>query len=161
LILRPLTHADLGPLHELYADPAAMRYAGGPTGSLDESEERLQRFLDHQERHGFSFWAVTDRETAAVLGDAGLIHLAFRGPEVEVGYRLKSPYWGKGYATEAARAAVAYGFGQLGLDRIVAVTHPENVASQRVLEKAGLAFEGMSLYNGKRVRKYAIERPTA
>ena len=135
-----------------------MRYAGGAAQSLDESEQRLQRFLDHQERHGFSFWAVTARESAAVIGDGGLIHLAFRGPEIEVGYRLKSPYWGKGYATEVARSAVAYGFDTLGLERIVAVTHPENVASQRVLEKAGLRFQGMSLYNGERVRKYAIER---
>ncbi|MDQ3867875.1 MAG: GNAT family N-acetyltransferase [Actinomycetota bacterium] len=148
----------MGTLHELYADPGAMRFAGGATQSLDESEERLRRFLDHQERHGFGFWAVTLRENAAVIGDGGLIHLAFRGPEVEVGYRLKSPYWGKGYATEVARAVVAYGFDTLGLDRIVGVTHPENVASQRVLEKAGLRFEGMSVYKGKRVRKYAIER---
>ena len=145
-------------MHELYGDPGAMRYAGGASSDVDASLSRLERFIDHQERHGFSFWAVVERDSSAVIGDAGLVHLAFRGPEVEVGYRLKSPFWGKGYATEAARAWIAHGLEQLRLDRIVGVTHPENVASQRVLEKAGLRYERMSLYNGNRVRLYAVER---
>ena len=138
-----------------------MRFIGAGDAwsrTVEESEARLARLMAHQERHGFSLWAVTDRESGAVMGDCGLILLAHRGPEIELGYRLAKPYWGRGYATEAASAWVAHGFGELGLDRIVAVTHPENVASQHVLEKVGMRFQGMSLYEGARVRMYAVER---
>lgn len=157
LDLRPLTPADLATMHELYADPGSMRYAGGPSKTADQSLERLQRLIDHQERHGFSLWAVVERGSGAVIGDAGLILYAHRGPEIEIGYRLKVPYWGKGYATEAARAWLAHGFEELGLERIVAVTDPENVASQRVLEKIGMRREGFADYNGKKVFLFVAE----
>jgi RimJ/RimL family protein N-acetyltransferase len=158
LELRPLTIADLGALHELYADPGAMRYAGGSTGSVEESEARLRRLIEHQERHGFSLWAVVERGSGNVIGDAGLVLLEHRGPEIELGYRLKTPAWGKGYATEAAAAWIAYGFDELDLARIVGVTHPENVASQRILEKIGMRFERVTTYDGGPARLYAIER---
>ena len=147
----------------MYADREVMRYIGAGDAhstSVEDSERRLQRLIDHQERHGFSLWAVTDRETGTVMGDGGLIHLAHRGPEIELGCRLAKPYWGKGYATEVASAWVAHGFEELGLERIVAVTHPENVASQRVLEKVGFAHEGMTSYEGEAARLYAIGRET-
>ncbi len=161
LVLRPLTLADLGPMHEVYGDREVMRYigrGGAHSETVEESEERLQRLIDHQEKHGFSMWAVTERASGAVMGDGGLILYAHRGPEIELGYRLAKPYWGKGYATEVARAWVAHGFDELGLERIVAVTHPQNVASQRVLEKAGFRFRGMTAYEGAKARLYAIER---
>ena len=151
--------ADLGPLHEVYGDREVMRYAGLHSESVEASEERLRRLIDHQEKHGFSLWAVTDRGTGSVMGDCGLILYAFRGPDVELAFRLGKPYWGKGYATEAAAAWVAHGFVELGLERIVGVTNPENVASQRVLEKVGMRFEGMDEYNGRQVCRYAVERP--
>jgi ribosomal-protein-alanine N-acetyltransferase len=153
--------ADLGALHELYADPGAMRYAGGATSSVDESEGRLRRLIEHHERHGFSLWAIVERESGNVVGDAGLVLYEFRGPEIELAYRLKTPAWGRGYATEAASAWVVYGFDELALRRIVAVTNAENVASQRVLEKVGMRFERMTTYRGTPVRLYAIERPSA
>jgi ribosomal-protein-alanine N-acetyltransferase len=138
-----------------------MRYIGTGNSyseSIDDTERRLQDLMDHQDEHGFSLWAVTDRANGTVMGDAGLIHYAHRGPEIELAYRLAKPYWGKGYATEAARAWVQHGFDELGLDRIVAVTHPENAASQRVLEKVGMRYERMTDYNGVTARLYAIER---
>jgi [ribosomal protein S5]-alanine N-acetyltransferase len=138
-----------------------MRYIGTGNSyseSIDDTERRLQDLMDHQDEHGFSLWAVTDRANGTVMGDAGLIHYAHRGPEIELAYRLAKPYWGKGYATEAARAWVRHGFDELGLDRIVAVTHPENAASQRVLEKVGMRYERMTDYNGVTARLYAIER---
>jgi RimJ/RimL family protein N-acetyltransferase len=138
-----------------------MRYIGSGDAFADDVEEsrrRLERLIEHQELHGFSLWAVTDRESGAVMGDCGLVLYAHQGPEIELGYRLAKPYWGKGYATEAARAWVAHGFDELGLDRIVAATHPDNAASQRVLEKVGMRYERMADYDGERVRLYAIER---
>ena len=161
LHLRPLVHTDLGPMHEVYADRDVMRYIGRGDAwseSIEESERRLERLIAHHERHGFSLWAVTERESGTVLGDCGLMHWAHRGPEIELGYRLGKGYWGRGYATEAAAAWVEHGFGTLGLDRIVAATHPENEASQRVLEKVGLRYERMTDYAGARVRLYALER---
>ncbi len=154
LVLRPLALADLGPMHDVYADREVMRYigrGGAHSETIEESERRLQRLIDHQEKHGFSLWAVTDRASGTVMGDAGLILYAHRGPEIELGYRLAKAYWGRGYATEAARAWLAHGFETLGLKRIVAVTHPEHVASQRVLEKIGMRREGTADYNGKNV----------
>jgi [ribosomal protein S5]-alanine N-acetyltransferase len=136
-----------------------MRWAGGPSSDVEHSARRLQRFIDHRERYGFSFGAVVERTTGTVIGDAGLIRLAFRGPEVELGYRLKVPYWGKGYATEVARAWLAYGFDELALDRIVGVTNPDNVASQRVLEKIGMHREGTTTYGeGEEVFLFAATR---
>ncbi len=138
-----------------------MRYIGTGTShseSIDDTERRLQDLIDHQDEHGFSLWAVTERANGTVMGDAGLIHYAHRGPEIELAYRLAKPYWGRGYATEAARAWVRHGFDELGLDRIVALTHPENVASRRVLEKVGMRYERMTDYNGVAARLYAIER---
>jgi RimJ/RimL family protein N-acetyltransferase len=93
--------------------------------------------------------------TQQVIGAAGLTHLA-DGPEIEVGYRFLREHWGKGYATEAARAALEFGLNELGLERIVAVTLPTNRASQNVMEKCGMTFVGrMHVYNNEQV-KYAI-----
>lgn len=164
LVLRPLALADLGSLHDVYGDREVMRYIGrGNTYSetVEQSEARLQRLIDHHERHGFSMWAVTDRESGSVMGDGGLILYAHRGPEVELGYRLAKPYWGRGYATELARAWLAYGFDTLGLEQVLGVAHPENVASQRVLEKAGMSFRRMTVYEGLKARLYAADRADA
>ncbi len=81
------------------------------------------------------------------------------GNPVEIGYYLARSAWGKGYATELASGLIRYGFGALGLDQIVAVILPENVASGRVLEKAGLCHAGLTDYNGHAVELYAIDRP--
>ena len=164
LVLRPLALADLGPMHDVYADREVMRYigrGGAHSETIEESERRLQRLIDHQEKHGFSLWAVTERASGTVMGDGGLILYAHRGPEIELGFRLAKPYWGKGYATELARAWIAHAFAELGLERILGVAHPENVASQRVLEKAGLRFQGMTAYEGTKARLYAVERGDA
>lgn len=161
LVLRPPTVADLGPLHEIWGDRDVMRYVGAGNAyakDVDESEGRLARVLAHQERHGFSLWVVADRERGTVLGDCGLIQFAFRGPEVELAYRLGKAYWGRGYATEAAAAWTERGLGDLGLETIVAVTHPENEASQRVLEKVGFRYEGPHLYEGVRMRQFRVRR---
>ena len=145
----------------MYGDREVMRFVGSEDSfseDVEESRRRLERLIEHHERHGFSLWAVTDRGSATVMGDCGLILYAHEGPEIELGFRLGKPYWGKGYATEAARAWVAYGFEELGLDRIVGVTHPDNTASQRVLEKVGMRYERMADYGDERVRLYAVER---
>ena len=93
----------------------------------------------------------------SLIGRCGLVHLD-NTPEIEVGYLFAADCWGKAYATEAARAALDYGFTELDLDRIVAITRPENLASQRVLEKIGMRFERNARYYDMEVRYFSIPR---
>ncbi len=145
----------------MYGDREVMRFIvprESFSDDVEESRRRLERLIEHQERHGFSLWAVTDRESATVMGDCGLILYGHRGPEIELAYRLAKPYWGKGYATEAARAWVAHGFEELGLERILAEAHRDNTASRRVLEKVGMRYERTTRHDGEPACMYAIER---
>lgn len=156
LRLRPATLADLETWHAISRD-AERAWFGEARSSLENARANLEKHVRHHEEHGFALWAVELRKTGEVIGAAGLTHLA-EGPEVEVGYRFLERCWGNGYATEAARAAVRFGFDELGLERIVAVTEPGNRASRRVMEKCGLTFVGVTMYGGRPHVKYAIAR---
>ncbi len=143
-MLRRFTEDDVESLLELDGDPEVMRYVtGGRATSREEIEaEILPAFLGYYERYrGYGFWAVVERSTGHFLG---WFHLRPDDPElpdvVELGYRLRKSSWGKGYATEGSRALVAKGFAELGVERVFATTMVVNVASRRVLEKAGLRF---------------------
>lgn len=130
-------------------------------GPLDQtaSEREMARLIEHQERHGFSFWAVTDRESGLLAGECGLYLLEGRGPEVELGYSFGTRWWGRGYAVEAARATLGEAFGPLGLERVIAITRPENHRSQRVLERLGFTAAGTRLAYGHRQRAYELASP--
>jgi len=140
LRLRPLRPDDIEALAEVYLDPRVMRWIGANTREDVEQEVVLQ--AGHQAEHGWSFWAVEERATGRMIGDCGLQPLEHRGPEVELGYDLHPDTWGRGLGTEAARAVMAQAFGPLAVERVVAVVKPDHVASQRVLEKAGLTRAG-------------------
>jgi GrpB-like predicted nucleotidyltransferase (UPF0157 family) len=155
LLLRPKTLDDLDALYAVFADPAMARWLGQP--SREEVAGRLERHVEHQRNHGFSMWAVVERASGALIGHCGLQHLD-GGPEVEVGWALASDRWGRGYATEAGRASLHYGFDVLGLAEIVAVTLPENLASRRVMEKLGMEYDGRGVYYGWEQVKYASRR---
>jgi len=130
-------------------------------GPLDRaaSERELARLIEHQERHGFSFWAVIDRESGLLAGECGLYLLEGRGPEVELGYSFARRWWGQGYAVEAARAALDEAFGPLEMERVIAITRPENHRSQRVLERLGFTADGTRLAYGHRQCSYELTRP--
>jgi len=136
---------DVDPLAAMWRDPKTMRYIGsGDVWSEDEVRARLERAIETHARTGMTFWTVLDRATSAVVGQGGLVPISFNGDEIELGYRLGREHWGRGYASEIASGSVGYGFGTLGLDRLVAVTYPENAASRRVLEKSGFVGLGMT-----------------
>jgi ribosomal-protein-alanine N-acetyltransferase len=156
LRLRPLRHDDLDALAEVYLDPRVTRWIGSQTREGVEREIELQR--EHQSSLGWSFWAVEDRHTNRLIGDCGLQPLEHRGPEVELGYDLHPDAWGRGLATEAACAVVSHAFGSLGLDRVIAVVKPDHVASQRVLEKAGLRCTGPRMAYGESMLLYEARR---
>ena len=146
LLLRPFTIADAPAIHAVYSDPEVMRYVGnGAVSSLAATEKMLRDYVDHQRRRGFSFWAVVHRESGELIGDAGL----YGGDEVELGYTLARAWWGRGYATEAARAWLDAAFGAHGLREVVALAEPGNPASGRVLEKVGMTRAGTRVAYGR------------
>ena len=143
LILRLLRPDDLDDLCVLFGDPEVMQYIGaGRVWSRDELAERIEAGRSLHLEHGMSFWGVELRSTGELIGQCGLVPIERKGPEIEVGYRLGKRFWGMGYASEGAMASVEYGFEAIGLERIIAVAHPENVVSHRVLEKVGLRRVG-------------------
>lgn len=145
LRLRRLEGTDDERLHAIYGDPEAMRYVGRvgrPTAGLDGTRRSLAALRRHEAFHGFSLWAVDERDGDPLVAIAGLAWVEGRGPEVEAAYLVRRDRWGRGYATEALREVLRIGHDELGLERIVALAYPENVASRRVMEKAGMRAEG-------------------
>ncbi len=166
LRLRAWEERDLAPFAALNADPLVMAHF---PNCLDraESDAFVARIRDHFARHGFGLWAV---EVPGVTGFAGFVGLAvpaFQAPFtpcVEIGWRLAAACWGHGYATEAARAAVAFGFNELGLKEIVSFTVPANLPSRRVMERLDMTrtpaddFEHPNLPPGHKLRPHVLYR---
>jgi RimJ/RimL family protein N-acetyltransferase len=144
LVLRQFTMSDVDNLAELDADPDVMRFiSGGLATSRDEiGDSLLPGFMAWYRRPGgYGCWAADLKPTGAFLGWFRF-HPRRGGPcgEIVLGFRLRKPAWGKGYATEGSRALVYKGFTEFGARRVVAETMAVNLASRRVLEKAGLNF---------------------
>jgi RimJ/RimL family protein N-acetyltransferase len=158
LHLRPFTPDDVEAVSETYADPEVMRYVGhGVVAERRGVERMLDEYIAHQALHGFSVWAVIERATGELIGDAGL----FRRPdgEVELGYTLRRTAWARGYATEAAGAWVQAAFGELGLGALIAQADLPNSASARVLEKLGFRPDGTRMAYGREHRVFRLEKP--
>jgi RimJ/RimL family protein N-acetyltransferase len=161
--LRLLRRQDAGPLQRLYGDAEAMRFVGsdGMPRTADQTEAGVALLIEHQRRHGFSLWAVVDRESGEVIGVAGLVLVELIGPEVEVVYELVREHWGKGIATEVGRACLDVAFGQLGLRQVVALSYPENEPSVRVMQKIGMTADGEFEAYGRRMVRYVADAPDA
>ena len=144
LLLRRFTPDDVDALVDLDSDPAVMHYVTGgiPTSRKEIEHDVLPAFLAWHERHaGLGFWAAEEKASGEFLGWFHLRPGDDAPPgEVELGYRLRQSAWGKGYATEGSRGLVDTGFGEHGVERVVAYTMAVHVASRRVLEKSGLRF---------------------
>jgi RimJ/RimL family protein N-acetyltransferase len=156
LELRTFVPDDLEELARLDGDPRVMKYiADGKPLARDVVAQRLKRFLRYPALYpDLGIWRASRRDTGAFIGWFAL-NYAGKSPDVEVGYRLLYDAWGRGFASEGAKAVVDYGFDDLGLDRIIGVTHPDNRASQRVLMKAGLEDIGWGHYYGRQLRLFA------
>lgn len=141
LILRQWSDDDLAPFAAINADPEVMRHFPAP---LDRaaSDALAARWRGMFRDHGLGMWAVEEKGGAAFVGFVGLSIPAFAAaftPCVEVGWRLGKQWWGRGYATEAARAALAFGFGTFGRDEIVAYTATGNRRSRAVMQRLGMS----------------------
>jgi RimJ/RimL family protein N-acetyltransferase len=122
-------------------------------------ERWVQRNLEHQETHGYGLFSVLLTENGLLIGDCGLEHMEVCGtPEVELGYDLRSDYWGKGLATEAAIAVRDFAFGELGLPRLISLIRPSNTASLRVAENVGMRREREIERGGHPYWIYAMEK---
>jgi len=140
-VLRPWRDADLSPFAALNADPRVMEFFP-KTYTRDESEDGLARIRAHFAIHGFGLWALQPLAGGAIIGMAGISVPHFQAhftPCVEVGWRLAAEHWGQGYATEAARAALDFGFHRLNLPEIVSFTTVHNLRSRRVMERLGMS----------------------
>ena len=157
LLLREYAEEDAESFYRLNSDPDVMRYTGDEAlVSVGHARTVLRDYpiADYRE-HGYGRWACVLHESGEVIGFAGLKYLPERG-EVDLGYRFLRHHWGRGLATEACRAVIAYGFDVLRLAEIAALVQTGNVASRRVLEKCGLTFGGMTEYGGRMVARYTI-----
>ncbi len=154
-----LTLDDSPALFELNHNPEIVRYTGEPLmSSLADAEELIrERLLPDYARHGFGRWAIILKESGGLIGFAGLKRLS-ELDEVDLGYKVRPELWGRGLATEAARASIDYGFRVLKLPRIIGLVDAPNAASIRVLEKSGMVFEKQIEYRCQPVLQYAIAR---
>lgn len=142
LQLRRFTTADLPLLQKLNADPAVMRYLGGPERAEDTQAMLEGRILTYYDEHpGLGVWATLERSSGECIGFHLLNHIRDEAL-IQVGYRLFPDWWERGYATEMTVALLRYGYADLGLPSICAITHPDNSGSQRVLLKSGLERRG-------------------
>ena len=159
LLLRQWREGDLEAYARICADTEVMRYLPA-TLSREKSLEQMAGFVRHWEEQGFGLWAVEERASGKFIGFVGLMRHDWPEGEhrTEVGWRLGRAHWGRGLATEGALASVRYGFEGLGLARIISITLPENAASRRVMEKAGLTYRGETRWRGHDVVWYAIDR---
>jgi RimJ/RimL family protein N-acetyltransferase len=141
LVLRPFVHEDLARLAEVHAEESFWWYPLRGGMSMEQTTGFLVRTIERYETDGFGIEAVLDRRSGTMIGWAGLAVPHFLPeilPAVEVGWRLSRSFWGQGLATEAGEAALQWGFTGGGLERIVSIYEPENVASGKVMEHLGL-----------------------
>ncbi|MGD8626426.1 MAG: GNAT family N-acetyltransferase [Anaerolineae bacterium] len=159
LILRAFSTDDTEAMYQILKEKEVLRYFP-PTDPppRDRVERMIGGLLKHWQERGYGLWAVEARASGELLGRCGLQWLPDT-EEVEVDFILGKPFWGQGFATEAGRASLQYGFEQLDLEKVVGIVHVENIASQRVLEKLGMARLEQKEFFGIECYRYGVERP--
>lgn len=160
LILRPFNLSDFTDYHHrLTSDVEVMQtLLPGKALSPEETELFFNRFFEHWKRHQFGVWILRDKENGELIGQCGLRWCYEYSPEIEMVYAIAKYHWGKGIASEAAKASIKYGFEQLKPNKIMAIAAPTNLASQRVMQKVGLKYDKNVHYYGKDCVYYTISR---
>lgn len=145
LLLRRWSDDDLVPMAEINADPEVMRWIDdGSVWDLEQTAEAIERYEEEWDDEGFGIFAVELLGSGELIGFAGLSVPEFLPevlPDVEIGWRLGRQFWGQGYASEAAHAVLEFALQDRGLDRVVAITHISNQASENVVGKLGMVAE--------------------
>jgi len=143
----------------MYADASFVRYLGGEPLSKEQAWENIAIILGHWTLLGYGIWALESKATGQLIGRAGLLNLP-GWPDVEVCWALSPRFWGHGYATEAAKAAIGWAFEEAGLRRLISLIDPENKASEAVALRLGEEFRERIAINGKPTNVYEIVNPT-
>ena len=158
LVIREMSEADTDAFLKIFSDPVAMEYFG-VLFDRPRMERWVRSNLDHQREHGFSLMTLVLKDGGAVIGDCGLETTEIDGAlRVGIGFDINRNYWNEGYATEAARAVIDYGFGGFDFDKLSAWINPDNVGSRRVAEKIGMTVETSVERGGKPYVLYSISR---
>jgi ribosomal-protein-alanine N-acetyltransferase len=158
LCLRQFRDEDLDVYATIVADPEIGKwFPKGDGYSREEAEKSFNSIRNHWIKHGFGIWAILYKRNQILIGRCGL-NLIDETSEVEIDFFLAKKFWGKGYATEAAKAVLEYGFRILNLDRIIALAKIENVASRKVIEKIGMGYIKDAQYWGITCAYYDVTR---
>lgn len=157
LFLRPMDEKDVESVFAMRSDADIMRFIRPQQIERSEAGNWIKLISSRWATEKIGFCAVVEKQTGQFLGWCGLWRLA-ETQEVEVGYALGKKFWGKGYAVEASEAFLDYGFNDLKLEEIVAVTDSENKNSRRVMEKLGMSYDGIGKYYGRDLAHYTIKK---
>ncbi|HEX5808368.1 MAG TPA: GNAT family N-acetyltransferase [Anaerolineales bacterium] len=157
LILRPMLQTDFEALHLIFTDANVMAAFNHPLFTGEQMQRWLQRNLDHQNEFGYGLFSVILKETGELIGDCGLEQMEDQ-EAAELGYDLRSDFWNRGYATEAAIAVRDYAFDVLCLPRLISLIRVGNLASKRVAEKVGMTLAEEFTRYGIQYWKYSLEK---
>jgi RimJ/RimL family protein N-acetyltransferase len=159
LCLRGWQPADVEPMTTINADPRVGEWLGGVIG-LEETTARLAAYAYHWQERGFGIWAVEERVGGRLVGRTGFMHWddwTASPHDAEIGWTFAPEVWGRGYASEAARAAIEWARTRPDLRQIISITRPDNQRSRRVMEKLGLTYQGHTVWRGFEQVWYGIE----
>lgn len=160
LLMRRLEPGDLDRLALLYADPDIRRYFPDGTLTRAETAEEFDWFRNgHPDDARLGLWATIEKASGDFIGRCGLLLWEIEGRrEIEIAYLFARTHWRQGFGAEAARGLVAHGLETLGLNRLIALVHPDNIASAKTAQRSGLHFERTITHDGMPCHLYAIER---
>ncbi|MEA2379736.1 MAG: hypothetical protein QOK00_1693 [Thermoleophilaceae bacterium] len=150
LLMRGFREADLDAWATICADPEVTRWVGDPEGlSREDAWRQMAYLIGHWELRGYGNWALVEESTGELVGRAGL-YRPEAWPGLEVGWLVGREHWGRGFAPEAARAAIEWGRTALGADHVISLIETDNVRSARVADKLGMTVEGRTRINNGR-----------
>lgn len=159
LIIRKFTTRDLNKLHAILSDAQVMLYSLHGPYSLEQTDTFLKGTLNAYNSRGYAQYAVILKDSKELIGFCGFFNQEIDGIiEMELGYRFSIKHWGQGYASEAAIACRDYAFSTLGAKKLISIIEPNNIASIKVAEKAGLSFDKTTSYHQIPVLIYSIYR---
>jgi [ribosomal protein S5]-alanine N-acetyltransferase len=162
LSLRTMLPEDLDGLFRVFSDSRVLASFDLEAFSREQMERWLNRNLEHQAQYGYGLFSIFLRAEGTLIGDCGLEHMELGGrSEVELGYDLRSDYWNRGLATEAALAVRDYAFTTLDLPRLVSLIREGNDASARVAEKVGMRLDRELDLEGRPFRIFALNRQSS
>lgn len=157
LRLEPFCADHLDGLHAMNSDARVMHYITGQTETLEQTRASIERVQARWAEWGYSWWAFIDRDSGEIVGAGAIQHLdRDASMPLEIGWRLKPAHWGRGLASEAAQHMAAFAFDTLRAPQLLAVCHPDNHASARVMQRLGMRYRGIERWYARDCATYAI-----